>query len=55
MRPVSFKNILLYMKKKTYIIAHMSVKAWGGGLKSLADMSAKNVRFFGRIPLVSKI
>ena len=24
----------------------MSVKAWGGGLRSLADMSAKNVSLF---------
>ena len=26
----------------------MSVKAWGGGLKALTDMSAKNVSFFVR-------
>ena len=33
------------MKNKTYIFAHMSVKAWGGGgvLKALADLSTKNV------------
>ena len=34
-----------YMKKKTYNFAHMSVKAWGGGIKALVDMSAKNVSF----------
>ena len=36
-----------YMKKKkNYIFAHMSVKAWGGGgLKTLAEISAKT-RFF---------
>ena len=38
--------------KKAYIFAHMSVQAWGvglagqgGGLKALADISAKNVNF----------
>ena len=31
-RPFSFeKHILLYMKKRTYIFVHMSVKAYGGG------------------------
>ena len=29
----------------------MSVKAWGWGLKALADMSAKNVSFFLTPPL----
>ena len=37
--------------KKTYIFADMSVKALrGGGLKALADMSAKNVRFLDDSP-----
>ena len=33
----------------------MSVKAWGGGLKALADMSAKNVSFFWTAPLIFKV
>ena len=28
------------------MFTHMSIKAWGGGLKTLADMSAKNLSFF---------
>ena len=39
------------MKKKNYIIVRMFAKPWGGGLKALADMSAKNVGFFGTAPL----
>ena len=39
------------MKKKTYNFAHMSVKALGGGIEALADMSAKNASFFGRFLL----
>ena len=36
--------------QKTYIFAHVSLKAKGrGGLKSLAAMSTKNVIFFGRL------
>ena len=35
------------MKKKNLI---MSVQVWGGGLKALTDMSAKNVSFFGPPP-----
>ena len=34
------------MKKKTYIFLIMCFKAQGGGLKALAEMSAKNVSFF---------
>ena len=42
------------MKKKNYIFAHMSGHfALGGGLKALSDMSAKNVSFFGRLPLAN--
>ena len=38
------------MKKKIYIfLIFLSVKAWGG-LRALADMSAKNMFFFGRLP-----
>ena len=32
----------------------MPVKAWGGGVKALADMSAKNLSFFGRLPLIER-
>jgi len=34
------------MKKKHTFVLIMSVKAKGGGLKALPDMSAKNVIFF---------
>ena len=50
----TFLLMFLYiMHKKTYIFAHMSVKAYGGGglgLKALADMSAKNVSFLDGSP-----
>ena len=39
-------------EEKTFIFAHMSSKAWGGGQKALADMSAWNVSFsFGQLHL----
>ena len=40
------KIIFEYMKKKHTFVLIMSVKAKGGGLKALPDMSAKNVIFF---------
>ena len=43
------KTYFVYLKKEN-IFAHMSVKARGGGLKALADMFAKNVSCFGRLP-----
>ena len=48
LRPFSFqKHILLYMKKKTYIFAYHSFKAWGGaGVVDLLNMSAKNANVF---------
>ena len=43
-----FKKLMfLYMKKKKI----MSVKAWGGGLKALAD--TKNVSFGGKVQAVN--
>ena len=38
--------------KKNYIFAHNSIKAWGGGTKGLAVMSANNVSFFLTAPLI---
>ena len=43
---VCFKELFVYMEKN-YTFAHMSVKAWGGGLNALADMSANNAIFLG--------
>ena len=47
------KIIFAYMKKKklTFLLI-MSVKAQGGGgLKAITDMVAKNLSYFGRLPL----
>ena len=54
---MEFSDFFCFMKfcfihEKTYIIVHMSVKAWeGGGIKVLADMSARNVSFLDGSPL----
>ena len=42
------------MKEKNYSFAHMSGKA-GGGLKALADMSAKNVFFLDGFDVFPKV
>ena len=50
------KTYFYKWRKKNYIFAHVSVKAQRGGgvfLRALADMSAKNVSFFGRLPFTS--
>ena len=44
-----WKRKYLYMKKKNYIFAQMSVKHYGGGW--LKGTSYKNVSFFGQLPL----
>ena len=47
------KNIFVYMKKKRnrfLFICPLRLMG-GGGLKALADMSAKSVIFFGHLPL----
>ena len=37
-------------RKRLAFFLIMSVKAWGGDMLKLKDMSAKSVRFFGRLP-----
>ena len=47
-----WKTSICLEDKKTYIFAHMSVYL-GGGLKALADISAKNANNFCSAPLIS--
>ena len=39
-------------KLKLLLIGPLRPRGMGGGAKGLTDMSAKNVRFFGWLPLV---
>ena len=40
------------VREKLTCLLIMSVKAWGGGLKALADMSIKNVSFLDGSPYI---
>ena len=45
-------NICIHEEKKLTFLLIMSVKAQGGGgLKAITDMVAKNISYFGRLPL----
>ena len=45
-------NIWIPEEEKITFFSHYIRKGLGGGgIKALADMSAKNVSFFGRLPL----